>query len=394
MSPYSNAKPVFQAAGAVNAEADASKRALDELSQAAILLPAGSMADTVDMFIQRYGFRVSRVFPADDPQSIEMLGWGLKLIFETGAKASGLVLRLPAAAAPEPGLAAEDAPNGVRLEWGDPEPGDIWQPIAAEARHIGSTAEDAWHIGRAGLRYRDLLPDRLGGGIIASQIRLLHGGPVPDYVHYHRVTFQMIYCRSGWVEVVYEDQGPPFVMREGDCVLQPPGIRHRVLASSAGAEVVELACPASHETFGDLEMVLPNGEARYGLAYGGQAFVWHRADEATTQDAGAAGWRWRDFGFVRATHGLAEAGVADASAGAASWELDDAGVFRFVFVVSGEVVLRQQASLTLATGEGAVLLPGAAARLEASDAAPGKLLYVRLLRQPNVQPPVLEERPR
>jgi quercetin dioxygenase-like cupin family protein len=39
----------------------------------------------------------------------------------------------------------------------------------------------------------------------------------------------MIYCHRGWVRVVYEDQGEPFVMHPGDCVLQPPGIRHRVL---------------------------------------------------------------------------------------------------------------------------------------------------------------------
>jgi quercetin dioxygenase-like cupin family protein len=43
-------------------------------------------------------------------------------------------------------------------------------------------------------------------------------------------------------------QGAPFVMRAGDCVLQPPGIKHRVLESSAGLEVIEVACPAEHET--------------------------------------------------------------------------------------------------------------------------------------------------
>lgn len=393
MDTYSSANPNVEREGGESGTAPPVPASL-ALAESAIVVPAGSMADTVDTFIQRYGFRVSRVFPADDPQSIEMLGWGLKLVFVAGAKASGIVLRLPAAAAPEAGLLGEQAPNGVRLEWGEPALPDIWQTIAAEARHIEAAADETWHVGRAGLRYRDLLPDRLGGGIIASQIRLLHGGPVPDYVHYHRVTFQMIYCRSGWVEVVYEDQGQPFVMREGDCVLQPPGIRHRVLASSAGAEVVELACPASHETFGDLDMTLPNGEARHGLEYGGQNFVWHRADQATASDGGASGWRWRDFGFVHATRGLAEAGVCMARAGAAPWEPDVAGVFRFLFVLSGQITLAGPEALALTVGEGAILKPGEAARLEASATAETKLLYVRLLRQPNVNPPVIEERPR
>lgn len=80
---------------------------------------------------------------------------------------------------------------------------------------------------------------------------------MPDYVHFHKVRFQMIYCYKGWVRVVYEDQGPPLVMRAGDCVLQPPRIRHRVLESSPGLEVIEIGCPAEHETFADHDLQLP-----------------------------------------------------------------------------------------------------------------------------------------
>ena len=61
----------------------------------------------------------------------------------------------------------------------------------------------------------------------------------------------MIYCHRGWVRVVYEGQGEPFVMYPGDRVIQPPEIRHRVLESSDGLEVVELGCPAEHETWVD-----------------------------------------------------------------------------------------------------------------------------------------------
>ena len=55
----------------------------------------------------------------------------------------------------------------------------------------------------------------------------------------------MIYVRRGWVRVVYEDQGEPFVMHEGDLVLQPPEIRHRVLESSPGLEVIEIGAPGA-----------------------------------------------------------------------------------------------------------------------------------------------------
>ena len=67
--------------------------------------------------------------------------------------------------------------------------------------------------------YRDLIPSRLGGRYIASHISIPGGGPVADWVHYHRVALQMIFVRRGWVRVVYEDQGEPFVMNEGDLVL-------------------------------------------------------------------------------------------------------------------------------------------------------------------------------
>src|SRR5207237_1333899 len=131
---------------------------------------------------------------------------------------------------------------------------------------------DAWGRGRAGMQYRDLIPGRLGGRVIASQIRIPDGGPVADYVHHHRVRFQMIYCRRGWVRVVYEDQGPPFAMREGDCVLQPPGIRHRVLEASRGLEVIEVSAPSDHETFRDHELELPSANERRERVFSGQRF--------------------------------------------------------------------------------------------------------------------------
>jgi mannose-6-phosphate isomerase-like protein (cupin superfamily) len=127
--------------------------------------------------------------------------------------------------------------------------------------------------------YRDLIPSRLGGRYIASHIAIPEGGPVSDWVHYHRIAFQMIYVRKGWVRVVYEDQGEPFVMTVGDMVLQPPGIRHRVLESSPGLEVVEITCPSLHETFADHELGLPNGRGDPSRRWTGQRFLRHIAAE-------------------------------------------------------------------------------------------------------------------
>jgi quercetin dioxygenase-like cupin family protein len=146
-----------------------------------------------------------------------------------------------------------------------------------EPEFVLTRAGDDPGAGRAGMLYRDLIPSRLGGRYIASHIRVGDGGPIEDWVHYHEVRFQMIYVRKGWVRVVYEDQGDPFVMHAGDLVLQPSGIRHRVLESSPGAEVVEIGCPALHPTFADHEMDLPNRLGDPARSFSGQRFLRHVA---------------------------------------------------------------------------------------------------------------------
>ena len=70
------------------------------------------------------GYRLTTISPADDPRRADM-----------------------------------DGPDAIRLER------DADAPPAA---------------GRAGMVYRDLIPDRLGGAFIASHITIPEGGPVPD----------------------------------------------------------------------------------------------------------------------------------------------------------------------------------------------------------------------
>jgi hypothetical protein len=135
-----------------------------------------------------------------------------------------------------------------------------------------------WVPGRAGMMYRDLLPDRLGGKLIASHILIIDAGDVPDSVHYHKIDFQFIHCLRGAIRVVYEDQGPPFWLRPGDWVFQPPGIRHRVLEAEAGSEVIELTSPAEHETWFDNDLDLPNNTINPERLFGGQRFAHHKAD--------------------------------------------------------------------------------------------------------------------
>ena len=254
------------------------------------------------------GLQLLEIHPADDPRTAVVEGHGLRLRLRQG----------PGPAGPELELLSDDtrwdawreagltSPGGTRVRILPLQPA-VEVPQAAQSTVLTRAQGLAhWQIGRAGMRYRDLLPQRHGGAFIASHIRIVDGGPVPDYVHHHAIRFQLIFCRKGWVRVVYEGQGEPFVMEPGDCVLQPPHIRHRVLESSAGAEVVEIASPASHLTQTDPGMSLP-GAARLPAdhRFGGQRFVRHRGDEGAWQAWRVPGFAAQDAGIAEATGGLA-----------------------------------------------------------------------------------------
>jgi quercetin dioxygenase-like cupin family protein len=232
------------------------------------------------------------------------------------------------------------APNGTRIHLVPADPGVVLPPVQ-QSLVVNRAADDSsWGLGRAGMHYRDVIPGRQGGRFIGSHIRIPTGGPVPDYVHYHKVRFQMIYCYRGWVRLVYEDQGEPFILNAGDCVLQPPEIRHRVLESGDGLEVIELGCPAEHETLADHDIALPTGRVLPERVFGGQRYVRHIAAEAAWNPWRHAGFEYRDTGIGSATEGLAAARVARPLAGAVDTDrcVHDAE-FVFGFVLEGGVTL-------------------------------------------------------
>ena len=297
-----------------------------------IALPCANLDAAIAFYTRKRGFRLDMIMPADAPHTALV-------------SRDGIALRL-------------EAPRGHDVP--DALPGSAPSLVLRRAGE-----NHAWSEGRAGMQYRDLIPGRMGGGIIASHIRIPDGGPVSDYVHFHKVGFQMIHCRRGWVRVVYEDQGPAFMMHAGDCVLQPPTIRHRVLESSPGLEVIEVGCPAVHETWRDHLMELPTSQLVPDRSFGGQRFVHHRAADAAWQRAGASGCEFRDSGISDATDGLASVRVLrmPSSGGshatyAAPRDRDNDIVF--VFVLDGQLQLRSEAFglHTLQADDACTLSPG------------------------------------
>ena len=274
--------------------------------------------------LKRQGFRLDLIYPADDPQ--------------TAVLSSGS--------------------DSVRVSTpGAPPPPGALPPFKSEFV-LTRAGADAGQ-GRAGMLYRDLIPSRLGGRYIASHIMIPEGGPVSDWVHYHRIALQIIYVRRGWVRVVYEDQGEPFVMEEGGMVLQPPEIRHRVLESSPGLEVVEVTAPALHATFADHELQLPDAEGG-GRSWSGQRFLRHVAAETpwTKFDQVEA----QETGLAAATGGLGEARTIRAAASALSFAAQD-GELVFGFVLEGSGELEREGSVAIGPADAFVIPPGERWRL-------------------------------
>jgi quercetin dioxygenase-like cupin family protein len=226
--------------------------------------------------------RLERIHPADDPRVAVVSGHGLRIRLDTSDAPPGDVRIL----ADDPVLIAGGdtalvSPGGTRIGIEPLDP-PVIQPPTEHAFVVRRLADGApWVVGRAGMEYRDLVPGRLGGAMIASHIRIPTGGPVPDMVHYHKVGFQLIFCIRGWVDVVYEDQGGTRRLFPGDCFVQPPEIRHRVLHASDGIEVIEIGVPGRtrHRVI-DHDMALPTPHDRPDREFHGQRFVHNRAEGA------------------------------------------------------------------------------------------------------------------
>ena len=333
-----------------------------DLPSAEVCLPSSDLAADIAFLEQTLGFRLDTIYPADDPAVATMSGPGLRVRLDRASSAPPPELRLlcgePDAVAG--GARVLVAPNGVRIHVVDARP-HFETPPTAHAFMVRRLKDQApWVIGRAGMQYRDLIPGRLGGSIIASHIRVPDAGPVPDMVHYHTIGFQLIFCYSGWVRLVYEDQGPPFVLGARDCVIQPPQIRHRVLESSENLQVIEIGVPAAHLTTIDHDMTLPTRRVRPDRLFAGQRFCRSEAKDAVWRPWRIPGFVARDTGIAAATGGVASVIVARPEASTPRVGTTHGADILFTFVLAGRVTLDAPSHGThlLEEGDAYVVPPG------------------------------------
>jgi quercetin dioxygenase-like cupin family protein len=198
--------------------------------------------------------------------------------------------------------------------------------------------------------------------MIASHIRV-PDGPVPDMVHFHKVGFQLIFCIKGAVDVVYEDQGGPRRLTAGDCFIQPPAIRHKVLNAMDGIEVIEIGVPAEHITEVDHAMTLPTPALRPEREWGGQRFVHSLAKDGVFKPFRIPGFEARDTTINANTKGVASVMVARPRGGPSPWTRHDSDIL-FTFVMAGGMTLEGEGKepYRLTPGDAFVVPPGMATR--------------------------------
>ena len=329
-------------------------------TRAEIRLPTQELRDDIPFFTKTLKMRMDTIYPADDPHTAVFSGHGLRIRVEKDAPEQPGMIRI---LTDDPDGFADGqrqltAPNGTKIEIDELNP-PLEMPETQHAFVVRRLADQApWVIGRAGMHYRDLIPSRLGGSIIASHIRIPDGGPVPDTVHYHTVGFQLIFCYRGWVDLVYEDQGEPFRLHAGNCVIQPPEIRHRVLYASDNIEVIEIGVPAEHVTTIDHDMTLPTPDLRPEREFLGQKFVHHRSEEAIWVPFRVPGFQARDTTISENTKGVASVMVAKTGDGTPPWASHDTDIL-FGFVMEGNMTLHGEGKdpFALTAGDAFVIPP-------------------------------------
>ena len=327
--------------------------------RADVRLSTSDLRADLPFFDKVLGFRLDSIYPADNPAIAVFSGHGLRIRLVQAAGQAGELRILTDDPGFAGGATSLTAPGGTRIEIDELNPPLVLPPTqhAFVVRRLADQAP--WVIGRAGMQYRDLVPSRLGGAIIASHIRIPDGGPVPDMVHYHKVGFQLIFCIKGWVDVVYEDQGGPIRLQAGDCFIQPPEIRHRVLMASDGIEVIEIGVPADHVTEIEHDMTLPTAQLRPEREWQGQKFVHNVGASAAWGPFRQTGFIARDTTIDAGTKGVAGVVVVRKGQGTPSWTSHDADIM-FGFVMAGSMRLEGEGKdpYTLTPGDAFVIPPG------------------------------------
>ena len=320
------------------------------------IVAAPDFEPELNFFVNVLEFKIAMISPADNPNYAILTRDQFTVALDKNAKAQPLSIEIPVENQSLIGTGLT-GPNGTKVQY---------VPIVKNRNtiknlkpiiHFSRMNDTEWVQGRAGMSYRSLT------GIhneicAASQIRIEGSGKVADWVHYHDVSFQTLFCINGSAKLVYEDQGEPFRLFAGNCVIQPPEIRHKVLYASDNIEVIEIGVPAEHITTIDHDMKLPTKVFNPEREFKGQKFVHNRADGATWSDFRIPGFKCRDTTIAANTKNVAGVQVIRPNGAAIKSSKHNCDIL-FNFVMEGGMTLTasDQPPNELTSGDAFVIPP-------------------------------------
>lgn len=150
--------------------------------------------------------------------------------------------------------------------------------------------------------------------------------------------------------------------------------------------VIEIGCPAEHETWADPDTTLPTGTLDVARGFGadGHRFVFHQAANATWSPSRFTGYETRDTGISAATDGVAGVRVlrptkAQEQGAPSPVTNSHNGEFQFHFVLDGAITLQREGdeALRLQVGDSFVV-PANVAYTLSEPTADAQLLDVTL----------------
>ena len=164
------------------------------IQSAEVVLPCQDLDRNIAFFTDTLQFRVYTIGPADDPVYAVLKGHGLnvRLLKTVETATPSLELRIlcknPLELCKSESVTTLKllSPEGVAIHLVEAEP-PLSLPELQPQLVVSKLAETQWTTGRASMMYRDLIPGRQGGRFVASHIKIVEGGDVPDYVHFHKV---------------------------------------------------------------------------------------------------------------------------------------------------------------------------------------------------------------
>ena len=134
------------------------------MNQAELLLPSSDLTADMEFFIQ-LGFRLDNIFPSDDPAVARMSGHGLSIRIDKSTVTDPSVIHILTDEPEKFNIEKKEAvaPNGTVIKF-FPKTYDLKIPTTKHHFEVRKLKDsDPWVIGRAGMLYRDLIPERLGG---------------------------------------------------------------------------------------------------------------------------------------------------------------------------------------------------------------------------------------